>query len=541
MKKRKGEELHLIETFGVGGLLAYMTGVCQGYVKGFSGEHRYISTAGRVLACALSFVIVFTVISMAVPMLSPFGKDTEIAMAAEEKPDPEESEKQEEEGTPEEGSGQASENPENQQEVSVPTLEELPEAEQEEILPEPLDDSIMEPSDLYAEQGSKAVFKAYHPKAQKYQWEIYDTEAEEWTAPPQGVVSEHRDELQREISTMELLADQEKQVRCQITVESGTPVTYDARLCLLSGSISSISAEKYHAEAGQYAAAEDIPVEVVYQDGTQETVTGLNGLCFLDQSESSQSGMTETGNIKETITTVRTAREYDHIEVGSKEETLLYRNGKESMDIPVSITGIDKTAPQITDFTISEFEVSNVDQDIPVTVTIQADDDITPLKRLMYAFLPEGKELQEEDWRDQPVFQAEITKNGVWKAFCRDEAGNIAEKEQEIVAVDTKAPVIRLILETKEDAWCPENKIFVSAEDELSVEYRYLCENTGEDSGWVIESSKSVSQNGDWIIQVRDAAGNVAEEKISINNIDVQAPMIRSITEKEGEAISNEE
>ena len=107
--------------------------------------------------------------------------------------------------------------------------------------------------------------------------------------------------------------------------------------------------------------------------------------------------------------------------------------------------------------------------------------------------------------------------------------------------MDTAAPVIRLILETPE-GWCRENKIFVSAEDDLSVEYRYLCEETGEDSGWVIESSKSVDKNGDWKIQVRDAAGNVAEEVIPIENIDTQGPVIRSISEKsEGETISNED
>lgn len=538
MKKRKREEMSLIETFGIGGLLAYMTGVFQGYLKGFSGDHRAVRWAGRALACVLSFVIVFT---KAVPVLSPFDRDTEFAMAAEEKP--EKAEKTEETGAADEESVRMSPEPKQEDSGTEVKPEETPETEQEEAPPAPLDDSVMEPSDLYAEKGSKAVFKAYHPKAQDYQWGIYDPESESWTEVPQGAVSEHTDELLRGISSMELAADKEQQVRCKVTVENGTSVTYEAKLYLLPGRISSISAEEYHADAGQYASAEDIPVEVVYQDGTQETVTGLNGLCFLEQSESSRQDTTETGNLKETITTVRTVREYNHIESGSKEGMLCYRTKDgESVDIPLNITGEDQTAPQITDFMISEFEVSSIEKEIPVTVTIKAADDITPLAGLAYAFLPEEEEPQEEDWHKQSVFEAEITKNGVWKAFCRDEAGNIATKEQEIVAVDTKAPTIRLILATKEGAWCKENQIFVSAEDDLSVEYRYLCEETGEDSGWVIESSKSVSQNGDWTIQVRDAAGNVSEEKISVTNIDAQSPVIQRITEKsEGEIIKNEE
>lgn len=537
MKKRRHEEVNLVETFGIGGVAAYMTGVLQGYLKGYSGEHRFARWAGRALLCTVSLAIVVTAIYMAAPIFSQFMQNGEVAMAAEEG-DPEAEEKPEEAGA---GNGKTVLGPEIQQDAPEPKPEEAQETEKEETVPEPLDNSVMEPSDIYAEKGSKAVFKAYHPKAKDYQWEIYEDAG--WVKVPEETVSGYVDELYRNISSMELSADQDRQVRCQITTEEDAMVTFEARLYLLPGRISSISAETYEAEAGNYTSAEKIPVEVVYQDGTQETVTGLNGLCFLDQSESSQRDMTEAGTMKEVITTVRTAREYDHIDPGSKEEMLFYQNSKgENLDISVNIKGVDQTAPKIADFQISEFAVSNVvDQKIPVTVTIKATDDITPSGRLAYAFLPEGKEPQETDWRDRSSFQTEIQQNGTWKVFCKDEAGNIATKEQKIVAVDTAAPVIRLILETPE-GWCRENKIFVSAEDDLSVEYRYLCEETGEDSGWVIESSKSVDKNGDWKIQVRDAAGNVAEEVIPIENIDTQGPVIRSISEKsEGETISNED
>ena len=112
----------------------------------------------------------------------------------------------------------------------------MPETKKEETL-EPLDDSVMEPSDIYAEKGSKAVFKAYHPRARDYQWEIYDTEAG-WIKAAEETVSGYVDELYRNISSMELLADQEQQIRCQITTEEDAPVTYEAKLYLLSGRIS---------------------------------------------------------------------------------------------------------------------------------------------------------------------------------------------------------------------------------------------------------------------------------------------------------------
>lgn len=539
MKKIQREgEVSLVKTFGIRGLSAYLLGVIQGYLKGFSGDHRSVRWIGRALILTSAFAIVCIVVYMTVPIVQRFQKNAEmdaaIAQAAEEVPGLEEIEEETENFV--QASIEADLNPEQ-----VKT-EELPEAEEETEPMDPLDDSIMEPSDVYAEKGSMAVFKAYHPGAQAYQWEIYDAASENWVKAPQEAVSEHEDELRRKISSLELTADQEQKVRCQISTEDDSPIRCEADLYILSGQISTISAaDEFKTGAGAYISAKDIPVEVTYQDGSKEVVTGLNGLYFLDRSESSKDSTTVSGNMQETITTVRTANEYDYIDPGSKEGELLYRkdNG-ESVDIPVKITGLDQTPPQITELTISDFEVSNVDKEIPVTVAVRAEDDNTSFGNLTYAFLPEGEEPQEEDWHDKSVFKEDITKNGIWTAYCRDEAGNISTAEQELIVVDTKAPTVRLTLE--KNTWCQDNKIFVSAEDSLSIEYRYICEETGEDSGWIIESSKSISKNGIWKIQVRDAVGNVAEKEITVDNIDTKAPVICSITEKsEGESVRNEE
>ena len=107
---------------------------------------------------------------------------------------------------------------------------------------------------------------------------------------------------------------------------------------------------------------------------------------------------------------------------------------------------------------------------------------------------------------------------------------DLEEKAADSDAIEKTLPVVRLVLEQKE--WCRENKIYVSATDRQPTEDRYVCNETGEDSGWIIESSKTVSRNGDWKVQVRDAAGNVVEKEITVDNIDTQAPVIRSITEK---------
>lgn len=532
MKKKQCEgEVNLIKLFGVSGLLAYFLGVLAGYQKGFLGDHRAVRLAGR----ALLFTTVFMVGFIVVYKIYWFQKNVEgnasIAQAAEEEQGLEDTETEAENllRLPNEVYSDP---------VQVKPAE-LPETEETEKL-EPLDDSVIKPVDIYAEKGNVAAFRAYHPEALEYQWEIYDVMTGNWTKTPQEAVVEREDELQRVISSLELLADQEWQVRCQISTKEDT-ISCEAILHILSDQISSISVDEFSANAGSYASTSEVPVEITYQDGSKESIIGLSGLYFLEQSESSEDSTTMAGNMQETITTVRTMHEYDYIDPGSKEGMLLYRGSGKNVDIPipVNIVGLDQTAPQIMAFTVSNFEVSNVDKVIPVTVTIKAEDDMTPLRQLTYALLPEGEEPKEEDWIDQPVFQADITKNGIWTAYCRDEAGNIAKREQEIIAVDNKAPTIRLILEQEE--WCQDNKIFVSVEDSLSVEYRYFCEETGEDSGWISESSKSVGKNGTWKIQVRDAAGNIAEEEITVDNIDTEAPVIRGIKEKsEGETKSNE-
>ncbi len=218
------------------------------------------------------------------------------------------------------------------------------------------------------------------------------------------------------------------------------------------------------------------------------------------------------------------------------------RGDRELADIAGNLTdaGGDQPPLQIMDVKIDDFKVSNVDKPVPVTVTISVRNDEELTGQLTFAFLPEGETPDETDWKKEASFQTEITKNGGWIAYCRDRIGNMATKRKELIAVDSKRPTVGVILEKEE--WCQENRIFVSAEDSLPVEYRYVCESAGEDSGWIGESSKTVNKNGVWMIQVRDEAGNVAEQEIEVKNIDTQAPVIRGITEKsEGETGSNEE
>lgn len=534
LKRKEKKQDNLIGLCGIDGIFFCLIGLFQGYLLGFWCDNKAVRWIGRAALLLTAFAVAFTTVSaygtLQFPRLPKNAESVPVAKAAEEPPDLKDTEEK-------------TESPiEKLLATETELLETVIDYAETGMKAEPLDDSILEPSDIYTEKGKQAVFKAYHPKAQAYQWEIYDTEKAIWKKAPQEAIAEQADELRRRVSLLELSADTDQRIRCLIDLGTAEPMTCEADLYILPGQIESLSADDaYSVEAKTYAFSMDIPVKVTYRDGKKESVTGLNGLYFLEQSESSENSITSAGNSRETITTVRTAHEYTYIGQGSRERQLLYRKDDgESIDIPVNITGLDQTAPQITDFTISDIEVGNVEQEIPVTVTIKAVDDVTPLRKLAYAFKPEGEEPGKSDWTDVSVLQTKITKNGVWTAYCKDEAGNIATKKREIIATDTEAPTVSLTLEKTE--WCQENKILVSAEDKLSMEYRYLCEKTGEDSGWIRETSRRTGKNGEWKIQVRDKAGNLAEQTIVVDNIDTQAPVIRSITEKsKGETANNEE
>ena len=401
---------------------------------------------------------------------------------------------------------------------------------------EPKTKEPVQVSDIYTEEDSIVIFKSYYPDASGYTWEMYDTEIQDWVKIPDRDIVSRSDELQREISsfvTTTSAESKELMIRCTTDFEAKEPVTDTASLHVLDKSITDIAIDgDIKVEAGQYISASDIPIEVTYQDGSKETIKGLNGIYFLDTEQSSEESTTVSGNLIETITTVNKTYEYTYAGAEDKEMSIRYRNAGNPVDAAFHLIGEDLSAPVISQLSISDFTVSNEDKVIPVTVTIQAEDDNTPYADLKYAFLPEGQEPGEDDWHDEASFDVDITQNGKWRAYCKDASGNIAIEDTDIIVVDNKAPHVSLRLDMEAETWCQKNIIIVTATDALPVEFFYSCADTGEDSGWIKESEKEVFSNGTWNVKVRDEAGNIAEAEIIVSNIDKNPPIISEIKEK---------
>lgn len=397
---------------------------------------------------------------------------------------------------------------------------------------EPLTAQAVYPTDIYIAPGRTAVFRCYYPSAEGYQWEKYETSKMEWTPIEDADVYAMQDELYRTVSCCNVNADSEQTIRCTIKIpeqEGDEDIVKTAKLIPLSQEITDIVPAASEFQAGMYLSSLAYPVKVIYADGTEEEISGLYDLYFMEQKSENEFSESEYGQQVEKITYTRTECSYSYIDCGEKELSLRYRKEDgENLEKQITVSGIDKKAPDILDLTISEFEVRNTDEPVQVTISIAAEDDYTPYPELVYAFLRDGAEPTEEDWTTKPEFDAIIDRNGTWTAYCMDSSGNISMEKREIIAVDQKAPVIEVKLEN--ETWCTKNKIIVNAKDQLSMSYLYRCPETGEDSGWISLYEYDISNNGTWTVMVRDAVGNTAETKITVSNIDKEPPIINSIT-----------
>jgi len=394
-------------------------------------------------------------------------------------------------------------------------------------------------TDLYAEKGDTAVFKCYDSGAESYAWEYYDMAFNAWKKADMENVQNSKDELGREVSGFGIKADENMDgtvVRCTIHFKDPDKEdeTQEASLFILPGRIKKISIEdKFTADANYCLSTRELPVKVIYADGTVEIITGLNHLYFVISEEKKDQSVSISGNRVETTTLIMT--ECDYLYTGMKEQEQLVRyhpDMAEIIETKAVIKGEDTIAPVIMEVTVSPYEVSNTDGPVTLTVKIKAEDNVTPYPNLEYAFLYSDQEPKEEDWGKKSSFETDIARNGIYTAYVRDSSGNTAQMEKEIITVDMKAPVIKSISLAEETNWCRSNTIQVSAHDASDILYCYE-NHSGGSSGWITYSEYTVDKNGIWIIRVKDAAGNVSEaEEIEISNIDKEAPVIHNISIK---------
>lgn len=403
------------------------------------------------------------------------------------------------------------------------------------------------PKDIYVLKGGEGKIKTYFEEAQEYIWEYYHEDEREWKPVSDNKniqLTGEMDELNRSISLLKIKGIDSNDgllVRCKVKIPNEEEVMHQAAFHLLElekDSIKSLAvSEDFKAEAGTYVDVLDIPVKVVKKDDSEMEVTGLNDLFFYMPKEvSSDTEKNVDGTTVETVTTTSIEKEYHLITAGENNIMLRYRGTVPGIDISTILVGNDSLPPEVI-IQLSDYEISSTKIDyVEIKATILAEDNYSPITKLLYAFKEKEKKVTDEDFKKSNLFDIEVSKNSIWTAYVKDEMGNIGSEDIEIIIIDQKAPVIEsLELKNSENGWYKVNIISVKAKDGTTLKYCYLCEADASDSGWVDESEYEIYQNGLWEVKVKDAAGNESSKEIEVSNVDSQAPIILSVLPKKQE------
>lgn len=377
------------------------------------------------------------------------------------------------------------------------------------------------------QQHAIPIFRA---NAEEYLWEQFKQETQQWEAieSRRGV-----DELSRKVSFYDLTLPESSEavvLRCS-TILDGVPMEETATIYPMKKEIEKIEPlkEVYEVNAGSYISANSLPVMVYYKDGSKEEIEGLVGLYFVEESSQSEYSNSISGNLVETITKVIKDMEYKKVELGEVSTILRFRHEEQIFDIEIKLQGKDLKEPSLLKVECGDFKISNTDEKVLVPVTITAVDNHTSLEELQYCFLPKGKEPGENDWIKKSSWDVPVNENGVWVAYVKDQEGNIAKEERELITVDEKAP--ELTVSTEKTDWCTENVIKATAIDSSQVQYRFYEKDMAAPGEWSSINDFSVTHNGTYIVEAKDEADNISSQEIHITNIDNQVPQILGITE----------
>lgn len=420
----------------------------------------------------------------------------------------------------EEESISETEEPITEDESEVDTEQEEP-VKQE--VPDALSDESIHIDDIYATEYEDVRLISYVPGNNiSYKWEKYNVLNRLW----EEIESQSGyDDLYRNISYIDIKAVNNDLYRCNIS-GLDKDVTDNCRVRTLDR-ISDISVKDFDYDAFCYLNVNEIPVQITFEDGSQDDITGLNGLYFIDEVSSEPiMSVGDYGEMIKTVTVTTTYRRNCFIDNEKNEIKLLYKHLDKVIDI--NITGSDLEAPVINKVTFDYITSSTVG-DIDVDVTVDATDNITPLPNLKYALCFESVKVSDKDYTEDMHFTKSVDKNGKYILYVKDEANNVSTYEEEMVVIDTKEPIINNITLSYED-WCKSEHIKVDATDGSLLKYRYLLKGGGFDSDWIDDDSCEIKQNGTYEVSVKDRGEHVVSQDIVVTNIDNTNPVINKIT-----------
>ena len=178
----------------------------------------------------------------------------------------------------------------------------------------------------------------------------------------------------------------------------------------------------------------------------------------------------------------------------------------ETINIPIN--WIDKTGPQITVSLPNTFSKS-------VLCTVNAIDNQSGLPKEAYS-------LDGTNWTS--MNQIEIKQNGKYVIYARDNVGNVSSTNIIVTQIDNTPPEISFEESGKNENYLKSITYIIKATDEQSGLATEPYSWDGKT--WTSNAEKTITENGTYVVYVKDALGNINSKTININKIDNTPPEI---------------
>lgn len=231
---------------------------------------------------------------------------------------------------------------------------------------------------------------------------------------------------------------------------------------------------------------------------TNEDVTAV--ITFSEAVEVSNEGWTATDDTKTVWS--RTFSE-------NAEETVKASDAAgNKVEIDITVANIDKTPAEVT-AVYSTTDPTNKD----VTVILDADEYIEVIEG-------DGNWVRNSDTQLQKTF----SDNTDYVVKVADKAGNVTKVAVKIENIDKVAPEVEVVYSTTE----PTNEdviVTLTADEYINVLERGSLWERIEDT----QIERAYDENTDAVVRVSDAAGNVTDVSVKIENIDKTAPVISGV------------
>lgn len=187
------------------------------------------------------------------------------------------------------------------------------------------------------------------------------------------------------------------------------------------------------------------------------------------------------------------------------------KTGNVSTRQSVTVSCIDTVSPVISTFTADTLSYAK-----KITLSVGAADSGCGLHNIPYMY--------DTSWVASPKY--EVTENGTYTVKVRDGLNNMSTKSITVNNIDNTPPVINSVTKST-DGFAKSVKVTIDASDEGSGLHETPYGHP--DDGWYGENEITISENGVYIIRVRDALGNEVQDSFTIDNVDNTPPKIDEV------------